>query len=230
MPPETRPPTLIFDVNETLLDIDVLVPLFDRLFAGKATMRDWFAQLILYSEALTLADRYVPFGTLGAGVLRMLGRIHDVEIGKHAVGELGDTIAALPVHPDVASALHRLTDAGFALATLTNSPPSPDTDPLEKAGLASLFAARFTVDPVRRFKPHSATYRQVEEALGVTPAELCMIAAHDWDTIGAQARGWRGVLLTRQVNAPLVLDDVPQPDIVARDLSDAADAIIARWR
>ena len=47
-------PVLVFDVNETLLDIDVLNPIFDRIFGVPGRMREWFAQLILYSEAITL--------------------------------------------------------------------------------------------------------------------------------------------------------------------------------
>jgi 2-haloacid dehalogenase len=35
-------------------------------------MRLWFADLILYSEALTLAGVYVPFTDIGGAVLRML--------------------------------------------------------------------------------------------------------------------------------------------------------------
>ena len=58
-------PIIVFDVNETLLDIDVLEPLFRRVFNAEHAMREWFAQLILYSEALTLAGAYIPFGELG---------------------------------------------------------------------------------------------------------------------------------------------------------------------
>ena len=38
-------PVLVFDVNETLLDIDVLNPIFDRIFGVPGRMREWFAQL-----------------------------------------------------------------------------------------------------------------------------------------------------------------------------------------
>ncbi len=54
------PPLIVFDVNETLLDLETLEPTFQRIFGEKSAMRLWFANLILYSEALTLADCYVP--------------------------------------------------------------------------------------------------------------------------------------------------------------------------
>jgi hypothetical protein len=57
-------PIIVFDVNETLLDLDAIRPVFDRAFSDPAAMRLWFAGLITYSEALTLADVYVPCDAL----------------------------------------------------------------------------------------------------------------------------------------------------------------------
>src|SRR5271169_5978945 len=75
-------PTLIFDVNETLLDLDALVPHFERIFGESAALREWFAQLILYSEAITLTGDYVPFGELGGAVLRMIGASRGITISS----------------------------------------------------------------------------------------------------------------------------------------------------
>jgi len=49
-------PVIVFDVNETLLDLDALRPTFDRIFNDPAAMRLWFADLILYSDQLI--ERY----------------------------------------------------------------------------------------------------------------------------------------------------------------------------
>lgn len=47
----SAPSIIVFDVNETLLDLTTLEPVFDRLFGSPTVMREWFAQLILYAEA-----------------------------------------------------------------------------------------------------------------------------------------------------------------------------------
>src|SRR5215813_12131603 len=78
------PSICVFDVNETLLDIEFLAPLFQRLFGDRTVLREWFGQLILYSEAITLSGPYTTFFTLGQGVLQMLGSIHDVSIQEEA--------------------------------------------------------------------------------------------------------------------------------------------------
>ena len=226
----SAPTIIVFDVNETLLDIETLTPLFARLFGDGLVLREWFAQLVLYSEALTLSGLYQPFGSLGAGVLRMLGTYRDVAITDVDIAELKALMLAMPAHPDVPSGLARLRTAGFRLATLTNSRPDPDVDPLARAGLAGFFEARFTVDAVRKFKPAPEVYTQVADALGAAPADLCLVAAHAWDTLGAQAQGWSAALVTRPGNAVLPLPDMPQPQVIGADLDSVAEAMIARWR
>ncbi|MGH9630165.1 MAG: TfoX/Sxy family protein [Bryobacteraceae bacterium] len=45
------PRILVFDVNETLLDVKTLEPHFARLFGDKTMFREWFHQVIQYAEA-----------------------------------------------------------------------------------------------------------------------------------------------------------------------------------
>ena len=225
------PTALVFDVNETLLDIAHLEPLFERAFGDAGAMREWFAQLVLYSGAITLAGRHAPFGELGAAVLRMHGEVRGVAIGDDHVAELAERTGSLPAHPDARPALERLAGAGFRLATLTNSaPPAGGPGALERAGLADLFEHRLSVEAVGRFKPAPEVYRLAAETLGVPLERTCLVAAHAWDTLGAQALGARGALVTRPGNAVLPLDAVARPDVVGPDLGTIADEIVRRWR
>lgn len=50
------PSIIVLDVNETLLDIESVAPFFERVFGEKAILREWFNQVVLYSNAITLAD------------------------------------------------------------------------------------------------------------------------------------------------------------------------------
>lgn len=224
-----QPSVIVFDVNETLIDITTLEPLFERIFGDAAVMREWFAQLILYSEAVTLSGIYVPFSDLAAGVFRMTAEIRQMEVGEADVAELRQLIQSMPPHPGVAEALVRLKNAGFRLVTLTNSPPSPGTGPLDRAGLAEHFERLFSVDAVKKFKPAPETYRMVADALEVQLDDLCLVAAHAWDTLGAQAAGCAGALVTLPGNAVLRVPGLPVPDIVGPDVPSVADEIIRRW-
>ena len=62
-------PILVFDVNETLLNIETFAPLFSRLFNDTQMLREWFAQLVLYSQSMTLSGLYTSFSELGVAAL-----------------------------------------------------------------------------------------------------------------------------------------------------------------
>jgi gluconate 2-dehydrogenase gamma chain len=58
-------PLIVFDVNETLLDLQHVTPILGRIFGDEGVTQLWFANLVLYSCALTLADHYGPYGHFG---------------------------------------------------------------------------------------------------------------------------------------------------------------------
>jgi 2-haloacid dehalogenase len=221
------PPVLVFDVNETLIDIEALAPLFGELFGDERVLREWFGQLVMYSMTATLAECYVDFFTLGQGVLRMLADIYRVDVTDDDVGRLQARMSTMPAHPDAVEALTALRDNGFRLITLTNSPHRPGArTPLENAGLAQLFEHQFSVESCRAFKPSPSVYRYVCHELGVPPADCMMVAAHVWDTLGAQNVGFGAALVTRPGNPPLPVDGLPQPDLVVSDLRQLAEHLI----
>ena len=219
-------PIIVFDVNETLLDITTLEPLFARLFGNKILLREWFAQLVLYSQTMTLSGLYTPFGELGVSALQMTADIHNVRLIDSDVDELKERMSKMPAHPDVVPALTKLHEAGFRLVTLTNSANSASPTPLEKAGISHFFEQHFSVEQVARFKPAPETYQMVAHALSVELSDLCLVACHLWDTIGAQATGCQGAFLTRPHNALLSAPNVPAPDFIAADLITLAEQII----
>ncbi len=228
MSSERFPSIIVFDVNETLLDIDTLTPLFTRVFGKQRVLREWFAQLVLYSQTMTLSGLYTPFGELGVGALQMVADIRQVTLTDDDINEFKERMSALPAHPDAAPALTRLRDAGFRLVTLTNSASSASPTPLEKAGLSQYFEQHFSIETVGKFKPAPDTYQLVADTLAVDTSDLCLVACHLWDTIGAQAAGCRGAFLTRPYNAMLNAPNVPVPDLTASDLSTLADQIISK--
>ncbi len=222
----SRPPVLVFDVNETLIDIESLEPHFERMFGDRRVLREWFGQLVLYSMAVTLSERYVDFFSLGQAVLRMTADVHHVRIDDDDLDALSAGMRTMPAHPDASDGLSRLKEQGYRLVTLTNSPPvAGRSTPLENAGIAGHFERQFSVDTLRVFKPSTGLYTTVASELGVPPSECMMVAAHVWDTIGAQAAGFSGALITRPGNAPLPAHDLPQPTVIAADLRELAQQL-----
>ena len=221
-------PLIVFDVNETLLDLGTMEPTFQRIFGDKDAMRMWFANLIMYSAALTVAGRYVPFTDIGAAVLKMLANTRGIRIGDKDKRELAEKFSTMPPHGEVPAALRKLRSAGFRLFTLTDNLLEVQTRQLEHGGIVDLFERRFSADGVKHHKPSRHAYAYVEKELGVGPSQLCLIACHTWDTLGAVAAGWEAALIRRVGND--VLEVGPQPQLVGDDLDDVANQLIARHR
>src|SRR6476659_7066522 len=219
-------PLIVFDVNETLLDLETMEPTFERIFGEKSAMRLWFANLIMYSAALTVAGCYVPFTDIGSAVMKMLADTRGIRIGDADKKELFEKFSTMPPHPEVPRALQKLRAAGFRLFTLTDNLPEVQTHQLEHGRIVDFFERRFSADGVKHHKPSRQAYAYVERQLGVGPSELCLIACHTWDTLGAVASGWEAALIKRAGND--VLGVGPQPQIVGDDLDDVVDQLIAR--
>ncbi|MBR0822566.1 haloacid dehalogenase type II [Bradyrhizobium liaoningense] len=221
-------PLIVFDVNETLLDLQTMEPTFARIFGDKDAMRLWFANFILYSSALTVAGCYVPFTDIGAAVMKMLADTKGITIDERDKKELTERFSTMPPHPEVPAALRKLRAAGFRLFTLTDNLLEVQTRQLTHGGIVDLFERRFSADGVKHHKPSRQAYAYVERKLGAKPSQFCLIACHTWDTLGAVAAGWEAALIRRVGNDLLGVG--PQPQLVGNDLNDVADQLIARHK
>jgi 2-haloacid dehalogenase len=221
-PPER---VLVLDVNETLLDMSALDPLFGRLFGDEARRLRWFAQTLELALTATVTGAYRPFGQHAEAALRMVGAGEGVAIGDEEAAALREGMGSLPPHPDVRPALERLRGAGLRLVALSNSTVHVAEAQLASAGLRDLLEAVLSPDAVRRLKPASEAYAHAAERLGVQLGAIRMVAAHDWDVRGALAAGARAAFIARPGK---VLDPLAQPpDLVVADLGELADRLTA---
>ena len=221
-----HPPIIVFDVNETLLDLDTIRPIFDRIFHDPAALRLWFDGLITYSEALTLAEVYVPFTDVGGAVLRMLASARDIAIRDKDSAELTERFASMPAHPEVPAALGRLRDHGFRLFTLTDNTLEISGRQLEKpaSSTCSSAASASTRRSSATSRRRSRTTSWPGSSAPTRPTSAWWPVT--WDTIGARSAGWQAGLILRPGNAPL--DVGPQPNYVGDDLDAVADQLIDR--
>lgn len=217
---------LVFDVNETLLDLAALDPLFVDLLGDAALRPQWFATMLQLSFVGGLTGQYVDFSTAQRAALRMTTQRAGREVSAGAIETVVDAMRRLPPHPDVPQALARLQDAGFRLTALTNSMLDVARVQLVNAGLAERFEQIFSADEVRALKPAPAPYRMVAERCGVDVGELCLIAAHPWDVSGAMAIGAQAAFVARGGVVPSPLG--AQPAVIGADLAEVADALLAR--
>jgi 2-haloacid dehalogenase len=215
---------IVFDVNETLLNVRHLEPMFESAFGDRGALKEWFSLLLLHSEAATLAGPYFDFGTLAMAALDMLGASRQVTLSGRHKEEVLQGILSLPPHKEVAGALGKLRGAGFRLVTLTNSSQKTVEQQNRNAGSSEFFERNFSVDAIRRYKPAPEPYRMVASELNLPPDRLRLVAAHAWDVMGAMQAGCAAAFVSRpgRVLFPLT----PAPDIVGSDLTAIAQQII----
>lgn len=217
---------LVFDVNETLLDVRALEPGFRLVFGDAFAFREWFGLVLLYSEVTALSGPYFDFATLAEATLEMTASSRSLTLSRDDKSRILSGMLSLPAHPEVPTALQLLRDAGFRLVALTNSSQPMVDKQLAHAGLSPFFERVYSVDRVRRYKPAPEPYRMVAEDQGTAPNGLRMIAAHAWDILGAMQAGYAAAFVARP--GKLLFPLVRKPDIVGADLKAVAEAILNR--
>ncbi|CAN5876990.1 haloacid dehalogenase type II [soil metagenome] len=216
--------TIVFDVNETLLDLTALAPEFERVFGAADTAKTWFAQLLQNALVATVTTTYRDFGVLAGAALGTVAQQRGVSLASADRDSILQKMRNLPPHDDVRPSLERLRAAGFRLATLTNSPDKVLQEQLEHAGLSDLFDATLSVDEVGLFKPHKKVYEMAADKLGVNLMDIRMVAAHAWDTTGAIRAGCKAAFVARPGKVLGACDELP--DIVANTLFAVVEQIV----
>ena len=214
----------VFDVNETLLDLGALDPLFERAFGDAGLRRAWFSQLLQSALVATVTGAYSDFGRAGGAALEMVAEREGLDLSDEDRQRILGGMRELPPHPEVTESLERLREAGLRLATLTNSTGRVAEDQINNSGLRDYFEQLLSADDVQRLKPAPEPYRMAAESLGVEVGRIRLVAAHAWDVAGALRAGCAAAFVARP---GMVLDPlVERPDVVGADLREVADRIL----
>lgn len=218
-----KPQVLLFDVNETLLD---LAPLKTRIGdilidPGKAEL--WFAMTLQHSLTMTVSGQYASFPDIGAAVLRMLARNSDLTMSEADAKDVLSVMTRLEPHPDVVPALERLRAGGMRMACLTNSSQASLALQMKHSKLEPFFARQLSVESLGKFKPHADVYGWAAHEMASEPAICMLVAAHGWDVAGAKWAGLQTAFVAREGQQKFPL--APAPDLDVAGLSGLADAL-----
>lgn len=215
---------IVFDVNETLLDLKALDPKFEQFFGDASVRTSWFGQVLRNSLVATITGQYDDFGKIAGAALDMTAKLQNVTLSDEERNTIMGGIRSLPPHPDVVPGLEKLQSAGFRLVTLTNSPPKVVEAQLQNGGLTDFFEKSFSVDTIQKFKPDADVYKMTAKELDVSVDQIRLIAAHDWDVAGAILAGCAAAFIARPGH--VLNPTMPEPDIIGKDLIEVAEKII----
>jgi 2-haloacid dehalogenase len=210
---------VVFDVNGTLTDPAGIGERWGAPDLGDAVL----GTAIQSAMVDALLGEYRDFSEHIASALRL--EVASRSLDPRPIQASLERAKQLDPFPDAPAALDRLRDGGHRLAVLTNSGARGGRATLDAAGLADRFEQILGVDAVRTFKPHPATYSYALEALGASPENAFLVAAHAFDVTGAKHAGMRAAWISRHEHA--YPDSGIAPEIESPTLREAAEAIVA---
>jgi 2-haloacid dehalogenase len=212
---------VLFDVNGTLLDPRALTSSWEG--APPALGLSVLDQATKQAMTDSMTGGFRPFPDYVRAALALRAEL--AGLGPEAV-EAGMAAAkALPPYPDAADALARLRLTGHTPSALTNSAADAARAALGEAGLLDHFHAVMSVEAVGAYKPDPRVYGHALEVLGTPAGETWFVAGHWWDVWGAKRAGLRTAWVARDEGA--LIETVPDPDVRAADIADAAERIAA---
>ena len=219
-----KPQILIFDVNETLLDMHPLKRSINKALDNELAFDIWFPTLLQYSLVETITSAYNDFSAVAAATFKMIAKKFDKDFSKSEISEILRPIEQLQPHKEVVQALNLLKENGFKLVALTNGKPEIANSQLKYARIDHLFNDIFSVEEVKKFKPHAETYHYILKEYKAEASQAMLIAAHGWDITGGARAGLQTAFIKREGKSLYPLS--PKPDIVGNNLSDVANSLI----
>ena len=144
---------LLFDVNESLLDLGALAPQFERVFGNGQILYQWFGQVLQTAMLTVITQQYSDFSSVGRSALDMMAEKHGISLTDDDRTSIVGGMRTMPPHPDVLPGFEKLRAAGYRMASLTNSPPAVARAQLENAGIAPFLDNIISVDDVKSLKP-----------------------------------------------------------------------------
>lgn len=213
---------LIFDINETCLDLSPLKRGLQQLLGGSSDLVDlWFRYLLHYSVVQSVAGPWHSFGEIGLSVLQLVAESKGIPIDQDQARTTLSLLRKSPPHADVIPALQRLGNAGYRLVALTNSGRETLDAQLAFSTLNQYFDRAYSVEEVGKYKPAKEVYHWALSQENILPHQGCMVAAHAWDVAGAKWAGLQTLFLKRPGVAWYTLG--PPSDYVFEDLGKVAD-------
>lgn len=195
---------LVFDVFGTIVDwrrgiareaepfLRRYAPGLDAFDFADAWYREYFPSM---AEIRNGRRPYVRLDVLHReNLIRVLTDSGIAGVSDLEIDQLNLAWHRLDPWPDAVEALHSLK-RDFIIAPLSNGNIRLMVDMAKYAGLP--WDAILGADVVRAYKPSPEVYLQTVDILGLEPAELCFVAAHNADLAAARRLGLTTAFVVR---------------------------------
>lgn len=221
-----KPEMIIFDVNETLLNLFPLKEEINAALENEMGFEVWFPKLLHYSLVETTTRNYKNFSDIAAATFKMVTGKFDKTYTDSEIKNILSEITRLPAYPDVKPGLEELKNAGYKLIAFSNGKPDVLKSQLEFAEIDAYFDGIHSIEESGTYKPHSSAYQYILEKYQTTPSKALMVAAHAWDIIGAQRLGLQTCFVERP--GKVFYDLAKKPTYSVLEITDILKKISSR--
>ncbi|WP_037314498.1 haloacid dehalogenase type II [Salegentibacter sp. Hel_I_6] len=181
-----KPRIIIFDVNETLLNLIPLKEEVNAALENEMGFEVWFPKLLHYSLVETSTGNYSDFSEIAAATFKMISGKFEKKFSDEEIKNILSEITKLQAYPDVKPGLEQLKNADFKLIAFSNGKPDVLKAQLKYAEIDFLFDGIHSVEEIKKYKPNLESYRFILNKYKISPESALMVAAHAWDILGAQ--------------------------------------------
>lgn len=215
---------ILFDINETILNLSVLKPKFKHYYGDEKYLDTWFSMLLHSSTVCLITGVKTDFKNLAKATLDSLASKLNISLSDDDCNSILSTLANLPAHKDIQPALTKLRNAGFRLVALSNSSLTLLSSQLKNAEIYDYFDDVISVESANTFKPSPEAYHFAVSKLNTEPSNALLVATHDWDTHGALSAGLNAAFINRLGTSynPMY----KKPNIVGDTMNEIAEKII----
>jgi 2-haloacid dehalogenase len=208
---QAKPKLLLFDVYETLLEMDLLERKANAILNSKRGYLYWFELFMQYCFVDNSLDEYHSFASIAKATLHMAGRNLGVNITNDHADEMVELLHHLPLKEGITEALSDLYDQDYRIAALTNASQEIIQNRMASTGLISYFEEVLSAEQVKKYKPAKAVYVWAAERLDLAPNDILFVSSHSWDIAGAANAGMQTVFLEHDKQVFYSL--FPKPDL-----------------
>jgi 2-haloacid dehalogenase len=164
--------------------------------------------------------QFNDFNSIANATMHMAGRSIGNAVDENEVQNILALLKHLPLHEGVEEGLSALSDHGFRIAALTNSPEVTLRERMELTGLISYFEMVLSAEHVKKYKPCIEVYEWAVKQLGLEANNILLVSAHGWDIAGASNAGMQTAYLEQ--SSQMLYPLAPTPTYTIRNLTDLA--------
>jgi 2-haloacid dehalogenase len=214
-----RPKCILFDVYETILDLSDVQQRVNSFLNSSKGFKLWFGLFMQYCFVCNSTNQYQPFVDIAKATMTLTANMLGVQLTENKQEEILWLLKHLPLKSDVQESLSLLSDEGFELAALTNSPMSTVAERMQPTGLISYFQFVMSAEELKKYKPAVEVFEKAVQKSGFLANQVLMVSSHGWDLIGAHSAG----LQTAYIGKPkLFYSLAPTPNYNALNVLDLA--------